>query len=100
MPVFFVLCDTDVRRSGGDWLGSALEECGEVLAVSEYSYIIKTSRSAEDLYASLKSSVGNRPLWVFTVPEPYTGQAPASVKQWLEEVGSRYVADRRPVQRT
>jgi hypothetical protein len=99
MPVLFVLCDTDVRQSGVNCFASALKECGDALPVSEYSYILKTAHSAEDVYARLKTRVGNRSLWVFTMPEPYTGQAPASVKQWLEEVGNRYIADRRAVPR-
>lgn len=99
MPVLFVLCDTDVRQSGDDCLATALAEYGETLPLSEYSYVVKTNRSADDIHASLKSRIGNRSLWVFTVPEPYTGQAPASVKQWLQEAGDLYAAGRRTAQR-
>lgn len=94
MPVLFVLCDKDLRPSNRDCLPAALEECGETLPVSEYSYIVKSNRSADQVYATLRNRIGNRSIWVFTVPDPYTGQAPASVKQWLEEVRGSYVASR------
>lgn len=92
MAVLFVLCDRDACPR--DSVATVLKACGETLPVSEFSYVVKTDLSADQIYATLRSRIGNRPLWVFTVPEPYTGHAPASVKQWLEEVGSNYLTGR------
>ncbi|GEM_PF-5963028 len=90
MPVLFVLCDRDAEPERTQRLADAIKEYGDSLSLSEYSHIIKTDRHADDLYAHLRQEIDadkNGGLWVFTVPEPYTGHAPVSVKEWLERIG-------------
>jgi hypothetical protein len=92
MAVLFVLCDKGLKH--GSTIATVLKKCGETLPVSEFSYVVKTELSADQIYDMLRSRIGGGPVWVFTVPEPYTGHAPASVKQWLEEAGNSYVTGR------
>lgn len=87
MPVLFVLCDSAALPARAKRLSDAVKEYGEALSVSETSYIVKTDRNADELFADLcEKTGGDDALWVFTVPEPYRGYAPASVKQWLADV--------------
>lgn len=95
MPVLFVLCETGIQHGGS--IATVLRKCGETLPVSEHSYVVKTDLCADRVYDKLRSRIGKGALWVFTVPEPYTGPAPASVKLWLEEAGSGYVPRRDPI---
>lgn len=98
MPVLLVVCDTK-REVLRERLCAVIEAYGDVLALSESSYLLDTHRLPDDLQEALSKKIafdGSEALLVLAVTQPYRGRIPPKVKQWYETIKRKRLTDCAP----